>query len=382
MGHVRHVAVIVGLGALSLGACFYAPPINQRPAIDIKPRSPDPVHRGDHGVVLDAVADDPDGQLVRFQWRVYLCADATDFATCDPEPTRSGLADSISIDVPLLRVDPDGAGPAIANPVNSMLVILEAKDDYGATAKPRDELVIPVLDADPTLEVDQNALYGGVIDTPIDLFALYGDPDDTAANVTIVWQAFSPSQVEINLTDITVAQPADPSLLQVGKRLVPNALGLWDIKITATDPVGQSVVKHLSIPVGEDTPPCLSQWSPIAPTGGVTLPITEPTLFQVPIVLDDLDRFPTIVGDPFLGPTTFAWSIKPPGSSVREPLVGVTGNSVALDPASFSPGSIVELRVEIFDRNATAISCADAAQECSVISTACIQRQTWRVEVR
>ena len=368
-----------------MGGCFYVPPINQRPALDIKPRSSDPVHRGDHGehgVVLDALADDPEGQFVAFQWRVYLCTDATDFATCDQDPITSGIESSITFDVPSLRADPDGAGPAIAAPVESLLVILEAKDDHGATAKPADSLIIPVLDADPSLEVDQHRLYGGVIGTPVDLFAVYGDPDDTAANVMITWQAFSPSQVEINLADIVVPQPDDLALAQVGKRLVPNAIGLWDIVITATDPVGQAVTRHLSVPVGDDKPPCLAQWSPIAPTGGVTLPITEPTLFQVPIVADDLDRFPTIVGDPFLGPTTFAWSIKPPGASARQPLVGVTGNTAALDPASFAPGSIVELRVEIFDRNATPISCADSDQSCSVISTACIQRQTWHVEVR
>jgi hypothetical protein len=87
-----------------------------------------------------------------------------------------------------------------------------------------------------------------------------------------------------------------------------------------------------------------------------------------------------------LRPTTFSWSILPPGASTRQPLA-VTGNQVALDPASYSPGDIVELRVEIADRamilNNTAISCADNIPTCSVISDAsCIQRQTWRVEVR
>ena len=55
----------------------------------------------------------------------------------------------------------------------------------------------------------------------------------------------------------------------------------------------------------------------------------------------------------------------------------------SLDPASYQPGDIVELRVEIKDRKNTAITCADANPTCSTISdNACIQRQTWRVEVR
>jgi hypothetical protein len=39
--------------------------------------------------------------------------------------------------------------------------------------------------------------------------------------------------------------------------------------------------------------------------------------------------------------------------------------------------------VEIADRNNTAITCADASPTCSVISdNSCLQRLTWRVEVR
>ena len=109
--------------------------------------------------------------------------------------------------------------------------------------------------------------------------------------------------------------------------------------------------------------------------------MSEPTLFQVHVVADDLDPYPTI-DDPYLLPTKFTWSLLAPGST-RQVLTGVSGNSVALDPASFQPGDIVELRVEIYDRTNDAITCADGVATCSVIGdNNCLQRQTWRVEVR
>jgi hypothetical protein len=113
------------------------------------------------------------------------------------------------------------------------------------------------------------------------------------------------------------------------------------------------------------------------------LPVAEPTLFQVPLVTDDLDPYPPLSGDPHFGTTTFAWSMLTPGSPGREILVGATGNTFDFDPDAFTPGEIVELRVEIFDRKHTAIPCADRDATCSVdASSDCIQRQTWRVEVR
>src|SRR5262249_37044104 len=151
----------------------------------------------------------------------------------------------------------------------------------------------------------------------------------------------------------------------------------------ASDGVGDLVEKRMAFSVGPDQPPCIAQVQPVVPPDGVSLPIDEPTRFQVPLVTDDLDPYPPLVGDPHFGTTAFAWSILAPGSSTRQLLVGATGNSVELDPSAFTPGAIVELRVEIFDRNHTAIPCPDDAPVCEInAQSGCIQRQTWRVEVR
>ena len=113
-----------------------------------------------------------------------------------------------------------------------------------------------------------------------------------------------------------------------------------------------------------------------------TIPISDPTLFQVLVVADDLDPYPSVPNDPILGTTEFHWSIVPPGGT-RQSLGGVTGSGVALDPNSYTPGDLVELRVEIQDRNHTPVNCPDTDLTCSVISDqSCLQRLTWRVEVR
>jgi hypothetical protein len=123
------------------------------------------------------------------------------------------------------------------------------------------------------------------------------------------------------------------------------------------------------------------QWAPIAAPSSTEWPMTDPTLFQVKVVKDTLDPYPTVPGDAVRGTTAFKWSIKQPGSSSRT-LLGAIGNAVSLDPANYTPGDIVELRVEIADRNKTPVNCADDQLTCSVISTSCIQRQTWRVVVQ
>ena len=75
--------------------------------------------------------------------------------------------------------------------------------------------------------------------------------------------------------------------------------------------------------------------------------------------------------------------MRAPGQSTHQRVAGANGNSLAFDPAAYALGDVVELRVQIYDRSATPISCADSEQACSVISQpACLQRQTWRVEVR
>ena len=118
------------------------------------------------------------------------------------------------------------------------------------------------------------------------------------------------------------------------------------------------------------------------PPQGAALPISVETLFQVLVVQDALDPYPTKPSDPLLGRPTFKWTIKPPGATTRQPLTGANGASVPIDPSTYTPGDQLELRVEIEDRTHTPITCADNMPTCSVNGTSCIQRLTWLVEAR
>lgn len=365
---------------LWLTGCFYVDPINQRPAIDIRADSPNPIYRGDT-VKLHAVAVDPEAHLVGFRWHIVACTDGTMDAQCDEMPVFSGAGETAVFMVPFDRLDPGVVGPTA---VKSLSVVLDAEDEYGATAKPPDKDVLPVLDRDPTLTLGSRSKYEFVFGTPIELSAKYGDADDGAEKVTLAWVAYPPSGVTVEWTDTPIlVDPEDPAHLQAGKRLEANAVGIWDIEVTARDPQDNDLTKNLPVTVVPDRAPCLEGLMPVVPQLGEHYPMFEPTLFQVPTVSDDLDRHPSPdVDDPYYGDPVFVWSLLAPGGGGRQVLPGVTGNTALLDPATYVPGGMLELRVEIFDRNATPITCADADPSCSVISTTCLQRQTWRIEVQ
>lgn len=364
------------VAALGLAGCFYVDPINQRPAVDIRATSSDPVYRGGH-VVLLADASDPEGHYLRYTWRAYACTDATALDTCDREPFYTEVLDRAEFDVPIVRAD-------AAVPVQSLRVVLEVRDELGAGAKPQEELVIPVLNAPPTLRLDRDFRPAYVVTKKIKLSALVEDADDGAAQVTEPeWEVFGPAGSSHTLEVLDVPQPSDPAQAQYGRVLTPMHAGDWEIRVTARDPLGAEAVQTLMLFVQPDGPPCLAQLAPIVPTGGNALPITEETLFRVPVVVDDLDVYPPIPSDDELGVARFQWSLQAPGQTGHVALAGAVGNSYAIDPAGYTPGDVLELRVEIFDRNNTVIPCIDSEQTCSVISQpTCIQRQTWRVEIR
>jgi len=359
---------------LLASGCFYTDPINQRPSIAIHQTVAGSAFRGQI-INFEAISSDPDGYTIAYQWRAYAC---TDEASCDSSPFDSSITKLAHFTVPMSRAES-------TMPIGAVYVTLEAKDDFGATAKPSQELFVAIEDRAPELEVRKSPRHAYVVNTPVELFAKVGDVDDTPSKLApLVWDVQSPAtQPGFTLDDMAVMQdPNDPAHLQYGKLFTPAGTGDWTIQVTAEDPTGLTATAPIAITVVPDHAPCLAQWDPAASQQAAQLiPITDPTLFQVLIVADDLDPFPS-VPDGIIGQTEFHWSIVPPGGS-RTPLAGVTGSGVALDPASYIPGDIVELRVEIQDRNHITVNCPDAQLACSVISDpTCNQRLTWRVEMQ
>jgi hypothetical protein len=366
----------IAVAGMLLSGCLYLDPINRRPSIGIDPQSSGVIRRG-ATVTFGSSYYDPEGQPGSYAWSAFACgkeSDARQGLGCDKVAFFTGTQPEATLVAPV--VQDSGA------PVESVRIALEARDDRGALAQTLQ--VYPVIDGLPTLELRRSA-HSFVVDAPIQLFARYGDPDDGPDRIALAWKVFTPtSQPAYTLTDLAVVQDVgDPAHRTAGKTLVPHGLGEWEIQVTASDPLGATADEHVMLTVEPDRPPCLAQWQPIAPPPGASLPITEPTVFQIPLVDDDLDGYPALTGDPVYGTATFAWSILPPGTTARQILAGATGNSIDFDPAGFAPGQIVELRVEVFDRNHTAIPCADELATCPVVSRpACTQRQTWRLEVR
>jgi hypothetical protein len=364
------------LVATALSGCFYTDPINQRPSIAIHQAMPGAaVARGDHDVEFYAVSSDPDGDTVKLSWRAYAC----NGTACDPVEFQSSTDTKFDlIQIPLAN--------AAGDTYDTLEIRLEGSDALGATAKPSQTLDVHLGDAAPQIDmrVDPRA---AVVNAPIGIYALVTDADDPVDSSShpyaVAWTVTTPpTSQSYELVDKQVPG-SDEAHLQLGKTFTPHAIGNWTIEVTATDPLGLETMHDLVVPVGADQLPCVAQWAPAATTDpGTTLPLTDPTLFQVLVVTDDLDPYPSVPNDPVLGTTEFHWSIVPPGGT-RQTLANVTGNAVALDPDSYMPGDLVELRVEIEDRNHRAVSCPDGDLTCSLSpDPTCSQRLTWRVEVR
>ena len=379
----------VAAAGLLLTGCFYVDPIITRPVVAIKVE-PLAIARGDM-VKLSANFEDMAATVGTFDWQVFACEEyRSDGAQrCDPEPFHSFHSETgNTTEFPVMVMTKAHAAPTAA-----IQVRLEARSDRGAVARSGGNSEFPVGDALPTLEPGMSARTL-TVGAPIDLFARYGDADDKLDDVVLAWTPVPPvTPGAFTVAELPASsQPGDPAHRTAGIRLVPGEPGSWDVKVTATDPTQRDprvpgraapIEKHLVFSVKPDQPPCLAQWQPIAPPAGATLPVSAPAVFQVPLVDDDLDAYPPVLGVPEFGQAAFEWSILPPGASQRQVLVGATGNRIDFDPAAFTAGDIVELRVEVFDRHHAALPCGDAAATCSITGAAgCTQRQTWRVEVR
>lgn len=396
MNRVAIVAAVVG----ALPGCFYYESINQRPAVQIENLSSESLSPGDTAM-LRAVMEDPDGDFISLSWRVYACTDAEKFgedsieASCDQRPFFERSDVDVEFGIPAMRTVEDAESQALS--AESALVILEAFDEYGAIAKPRAELIIPIVNKSPTLVLSKQSTYAFVAGTPVRVIAKVGDDDDGPDRVSLTWSADPPLATGfvaelVDADPALISDPSDPMHLQHVKIFTADGAGEWTVRVTAADPLGASdpdghpdniTDGAITINVVPDQAPCIAQLAPAVPPAGVAMPMSSPTLFRVPVVRDDLDRYPLVPNDEIFGAAQFRWSLKNPGASTHVVVAGASGNSFALDPASYTPGDLVDVRVEIFDRKNTPIPCPDGDATCSTISEpTCLQRRTWRVEVR
>jgi hypothetical protein len=365
---VRLIAII----CLGCAGCFYIDPVNRGPTTDIVAPA-QPLERG-RQVTFTQSFNDPEHHPGSFLWKAFTCTTIVQHGGegCDDSPVFIGQGEDATLIVPLTMQD--------GTPSQVLEVKLDASDDRGALNQA--QKAFPIADSAPTLQVSTSA-HAFSVGAPIDVFARYGDLDNDLAGLAVTWTVFTPGP-QAAYTFAPLAQiDDDAGHVTAGQRLVAQAPGEWHVRVTVTDPASATATQDQVLAITPDAPPCLAQWQPIAPPSGQALPVSEPTVFQVPLVDDDLDMYPPIASEPLFGTTAFAWSIRGPGEPARRVIAGATGNSLDFDPGAFAPGDIVELRVEIFDRHRTVLPCADDQATCSLTSQpTCLQRQTWRVEVR
>jgi hypothetical protein len=371
----------VAAAGLLLTGCFYLDPIITRPGVTINRAAPpyDAAYRG-NPFILTADFDNPKPRQGRYDWLAFAChvSEVDGSEACDDSDFYSGTDAMAVFDVPVSTM----AFPPTL--VNRLKVKLQVHDDRGAVATAEEN--VPVGNGPPTVE-----LGGGkasiAVGVPLDLFIRYGDPDDLLDSLVFLPPEVTPPRPGAPFMLEELAAPADPSdttHVTVGRRLTPGETGTWSVMFRVRDPSGAVSSAQISpFLVTPDQPPCLEQWQPIAPPPGTALPIFEPTVFQVPLVRDELDAYPRISSARQFGTTRFVWSILRLGATAREVLSDANANRIDVDPAAFILGERVEIRVEIFDRHDTPLPCPDGAATCSITgSPDCLQRQTWRIEAR
>lgn len=375
---------LLWLAALgSLPGCFYIDPVNERPRIHAVVRkcavdtacdiTLSDLHRGD-AVELVAQFDDPDGpaSAVSYDWLIVACDRGAN--QCDVDaPMYRGNKATPAFTVP--RTLASGA------PVQLVRVELSLRDNLGALASAFPSFAIndgPGLELSGRVRGSVLTADGVSLGAPLELVATYRDADDDIANVQLDWAVYSPDgKAAFTLTDL--GAPSSAGTTQTTrKQLLAFGLGAWSVRATASDQAGASTQRELKFTVAPDRAPCLAQWMPAVPPLDRALPITAPTRFSIPTVTDDLDPYPLLGGAPY-GTAAFGWSLRL-GAGDFAPLAGTTGNSVELDPRNFAPGDVAELRVEVFDRAHPEIGCDASEPTCG--TAGCLQRQTWRVEMR
>lgn len=360
-------ALGVALACSLVSGCFYLEPVNQRPGIEIIRLAPEALSRGGT-VSLQARVLDPEGGAVSLLWRAHACGQTVAECDADSFDTRAQAVFEVAIPTVTLA----------SAPVQHLKITLEATDERGASARPSQELYLDIGNEAPVL-TSPRATGALVVGQPVEVLVVRSDADDAASNVALTWTLFPPVGGKASLGPL--AYPGDSDHEQ-RRQFTPDVEGPWSIEVVARDPLAREARVVGLFAVEVDRPPCLRALAPQPPAAPATLLLDSLRRFSVLTVQDTLDPFPGGARPPF-GVAQFTWSLKAPSrGGARQVLPGAAGNFVELDPAGFELGELVELRVEIADRVARSLPCADGAATCSIEGTGCLQRQTWLLEAR
>jgi len=354
-----------------LAGCFYTGSLNERPRAEIEKVSPGPYHYpGDtvHLVARKSSDSEDSGDTLQATWSAYTCPSPE---SCSP----IGESMVLALDSEYLVTIPSH------DPVQVQLIV---RDRSGAES--RDVETIEVGNRAPaiTVQVRQGGQAPGLSDTyvvtvPLEVAVEVNDLDHDPT--TVEWALMRPRE---SVPGEFTWRPLDESGMVY--ELVPDASGVWRVDITASDGLPEGTEVHMEqILVDEDQAPCIGITSPASPGGGRHVVRREdgPRSFTVLHVADDLDPSPRpAIDSPYVGTAVFAWSLAGPqtGGDLL-PIAGASGPAVVIDPALYAPGDLLELRVDVSDRQVRPPTCGAGDPVCST-SDSCFQRLTWGVEIR
>lgn len=383
-GTVPRALLLLAAGLLpGASGCFFTDDINRVPRADVQVLTPGPHYRDSSVTFSASKSGDDDGDAVQVSWSARTCN--AQHNICDPAlEERNGLdrGEPFTITIPSWR--PGGEATA------AVVVVAEVIDSRGA--RQQDRVFIDVLNRAPALTLQSQGLQAPVsggypIGTTVRVVASGSDPDGDPLDYE--WQYYSPPG----------SVPGDVGwerIDEVGYALTADVTGLWTVEVTATDVLGEATTERVQIAVAEDAPPCIDATEPSADD---LLAVPEaryildrdapPRRFAVLGVEDDLDLYPPPSGDPAdndgspLGSASFRWLVATPdtGGALTE-VAGHLASSYLLDASAYAPGDQVDLRVEIDDRVGRELPCSEDRPTCSLEGNTCLQRVTWRMEMR
>jgi len=356
---MRIAAAVV---AVPLIGCFYTDPINERPSLEI--RHIGMVKRNETAHFTALVHDDEPG--VDLHWRAFTCT--ADGATCDETPFVDTTYDELTAMVP---------DQYLGAPVQAIKVRLEGRDHYRAAAPPVERL-FAVEDTEPTVSLSSESSIAGLFrpGIAVTVSATVSDLEDHGDAIAVDPTVRDPMGNELELTTLPETSPA------AGRyewSFVPDKAGGYRFDVDATDPLHHTAHQRLTVTVGDDQPACLDRRDPAADAG--TLIVSSNRRFVVESAVDDLDPFPDPdPGDDRPTQAQFHWfATSPAGGALVD---AGDGPDFVLVPSHYAPGAQVEIRVEVSDRVARTLPCDAAAPTCSIGGDGCLQRFTWRAEIR